>query len=228
MKNIYIITLLLFLSYRSFSQLTISPVSLSANLSVNEEKIFSIYINNPSNEPVLYWWKVIKPNGFPQYWQTQTCDGVLCYLWNVDKNSKIKPDTVFPNIPRLVTIHLKPDSIPGEANICFKIYSDNQHLNEINSTDCNDLIQASTSSTNQESRNEIVIYPNPTSDYFSIKNDDEITSIKIYNVMGKLVLNQKHSIGKTYSVENLESGLHFIELSYLFDKRRIQKLLINH
>lgn len=213
MKNFYLFILFSLLAFSSFSQLTISPVSLSASLNVNQEKICSIYINNPTNDPVLYWWKVEKPNGFPQYWQTQTCDGVLCYLWNVDKNSKNKPDTVFPNEPRLVTIHIKPDSIEGQANICFKIYSDNQHQNEEGSTDCNDLITAGTTSSDETYKKEAVIFPNPTTDVFSIKNDDEVTSVKVYDVMGRKMMDEKHYLGKSYDLSYRGKGLYKIVLT---------------
>lgn len=226
MKNTYLF-LFLFIAFNSFAQLSISPVSLSANVNIEEDKLFTLYVNNSSNEMKLYWWKVIKPNGFPQNWTTQTCDGVTCYNYNFDRSPSNKPDTVFPNIQRAVTIHFDPESSEGSANICFKIYSDPQYQNEVASTDCTDLIVAGTSSSNEFDKREVLIYPNPTSDFISIKNDDEVMAVKVYDVMGRMILNQNHSVGKTYGVKNFGYGMHFIELTAFNNEKVTKKIIFN-
>jgi len=57
----------------------------------------------------------------------------------------------------------------------------------------------------------INIYPNPTNDFLYF-NTNDIFDIKIYDIMGKLVLNQKTIIGKNkIDVNNLKSGIYIIK-----------------
>jgi hypothetical protein len=61
--------------------------------------------------------------------------------------------------------------------------------------------------TNHELR--AMLYPNPTSTLLSIKTDEEIKEISIYNSIGVLVQKEKTN---TFSVEQLASGLYFLTI----------------
>lgn len=59
---------------------------------------------------------------------------------------------------------------------------------------------------------EIKIYPNPTSGEFLIKYDKMITSYKLYNTKGELVLSEKvNATKKQVNISNLTKGTYFIE-----------------
>ncbi len=59
----------------------------------------------------------------------------------------------------------------------------------------------------------ISIYPNPIEDILFIENNNsiEITSMKIYDMLGRLVLEKKENIIQL-NISRLESGLFFIVL----------------
>jgi hypothetical protein len=59
----------------------------------------------------------------------------------------------------------------------------------------------------------ITTYPNPVQDILTIKNTDttEITSIKLYDLLGRLVLTKKDNISEI-DVSHLNSGVLFVEI----------------
>ena len=66
----------------------------------------------------------------------------------------------------------------------------------------------------------IVIYPNPTKDIISIETRLEI-DIEIYDVMGKLMINQK---SKRIDLSNYPNGIY--NMSILYNGNRYSKKVI--
>lgn len=62
--------------------------------------------------------------------------------------------------------------------------------------------------------NNFVLYPNPVSDrlYFGSQNGEELTSVQVYDVNGKLCMEQNNPQGDI-NVQTLQPGLYFIKLS---------------
>ena len=69
----------------------------------------------------------------------------------------------------------------------------------------------------------ISIYPNPTSDFISIKGIENIKSIKVYSILGSL----EKEVFNTNQVDvsELASGVHFIKVdnSSVFSKKFIKQ-----
>ena len=60
--------------------------------------------------------------------------------------------------------------------------------------------------------NDIIIFPNPTSSFLAIKSNNLISPISIYDISGKLVLqNMGNSKEIILDISNLNSGLYFIK-----------------
>lgn len=57
-----------------------------------------------------------------------------------------------------------------------------------------------------------LIYPNPTFDSFSIKNDSEVDEISIFNIVGKKVLTESHITGEEHKVSELKRGIYLVRL----------------
>ncbi|EMY81922.1 secreted Por secretion system protein C-terminal sorting domain [Psychroflexus gondwanensis ACAM 44] len=70
-----------------------------------------------------------------------------------------------------------------------------------------------TLSTNQFSQADFTVYPNPTQDVWNIKTTVNISSVKVYNLMGNLVLNQKVDANEAViSSEGLATGVYFVKI----------------
>ena len=58
--------------------------------------------------------------------------------------------------------------------------------------------------------NELVVFPNPTKDVFTISSNEKINSIDIYNAMGKLVQTTNSA---TSTLTDFENGVYFISVN---------------
>jgi beta-glucanase (GH16 family) len=67
--------------------------------------------------------------------------------------------------------------------------------------------------------NKFHIYPNPAIDTINIKTDAEIDSLKLYNVLGQLVI-EKHVNSRQLNVEDLTSGVYILKI-------KVEDLLVN-
>ena len=59
---------------------------------------------------------------------------------------------------------------------------------------------------------ETMVYPNPCFDSFSIKNDLQVKSISIYNIVGKEVLTASHIHEGVHDVSALRKGIYLVQL----------------
>lgn len=59
---------------------------------------------------------------------------------------------------------------------------------------------------------QIKIYPNPTTDFIQIANDNDVSKIAIYNIIGKNLKTSTHFSGKSHDVSSLQKGIYLIRL----------------
>ncbi len=68
--------------------------------------------------------------------------------------------------------------------------------------------------------NQIELYPNPTSGFINLNNYDEIKSIKLFDINGvDLSENIKMNINNMIDVSFIQSGLYFLEITFLNDRK---------
>lgn len=80
----------------------------------------------------------------------------------------------------------------------------------------------------QENIEPLTIFPNPSSTYLTISfNSDEIKNIKIISLSGKIILEQTQ-IDKNIEVNNLPTGMYFVQISYLKTNKVFTKKVIIH
>ena len=96
------------------------------------------------------------------------------------------------------------------TNRLFIVGSSNVVLDDVCWGSC-DTCSPIGSSENIE-LNDIIIFPNPTSSFLTIKSNNLISPISIYDITGKLVLqNRGNSKEIILDISNLNSGLYFIK-----------------
>ncbi len=76
----------------------------------------------------------------------------------------------------------------------------------------------------ESDNNELTIYPNPAKNEINIRSSNRINQLKIYNLVGKVVVSKTEVTDKLYF--NLMSGLYFIEIELEDGQVHKQKLLI--
>lgn len=60
-------------------------------------------------------------------------------------------------------------------------------------------------------QSEIVVYPNPANDRFSIKHQDQVLGVKAFDLIGKRVLLEPTS-DQTYDIQSLQAGIYMLEV----------------
>lgn len=79
--------------------------------------------------------------------------------------------------------------------------------------------------------NEVSVFPNPSNGLVTLKNSGgTVYTVKLFNGLGQEVINESkleaNETGKTLSLEHLEAGIYFIELSNN-EARTVKKLALN-
>ncbi len=69
-----------------------------------------------------------------------------------------------------------------------------------------------------------IIYPNPTDNSFTISNFDQIKSIEVYDLMGKLYQLPQ---GENININHLENGIYLIKITNMYDDVMWKKLIKN-
>jgi beta-glucanase (GH16 family) len=87
------------------------------------------------------------------------------------------------------------------------------------------VYQNGTASTEDFFSAQFLVYPNPASDFISIKTEKSIDKIEVYSTIGKLVLREK-SISKNLNVKSLKAGLYLMKI-YSEDKIATKKIILN-
>jgi len=67
-------------------------------------------------------------------------------------------------------------------------------------------------STLESKSNNISPYPNPTSSFFILGGLGERSTVKVFDVSGKLVLSQEAGKGDSINVENLSKGIYLVQV----------------
>lgn len=68
--------------------------------------------------------------------------------------------------------------------------------------------------SNEVKNNAAIIYPNPATDVINIKTDKKINWVQLYDLSGKLLLNQKNlNSGASLNVSNLPKGIYILKIN---------------
>jgi hypothetical protein len=212
MKRFFTLILSLIFIGNISSQVGITPGSLSSTISEKEEHVYELKVTNNGTANAQVWWKINKSN-LPLAWQVYMCDSRQCYTPSVDATPQTKPNEIEPGKTQTWTLHLNPNEVVGSGKIFIQLFSDKTLKTLLAETDKEATIVADRSlSTSNFATSDIKVYPNPTDDFFTIKNDANIAKVMVYNIIGKEVESFKHYVGAVYNVSDYIRGIYIIKL----------------
>ncbi len=124
-------------------------------------------------------------------------------------------------------------SVKGEGSVTFKVNPFNDGLIGTYLLDMN-IARVSSADINEISsiNNNLIIYPNPVSNYIYLKNFDNINyeTIQILNYIGQTILSNHYSLlTNHYSIDisNLSNGIYYIKAINNNDEVFYKKFIIN-
>ena len=176
--------------------------------------------NNQGNANSLYW--VRNEIQMPAGWGSAICDYVRCYFQSVGER---KLDLTGGQVSTF-DLHLYNNmgSTPPGATIAhgdsIVIEICVFEINDTTTTQCfkttficddNSAIDDENAAPTQE----LVISPNPATNYFTISNDDEIGKVEVYDIIGAKVKVFDRRSTSIFEVSDLPTGMYLVRT---FDK----------
>ncbi len=58
----------------------------------------------------------------------------------------------------------------------------------------------------------VTIYPNPATDFISVSNEDKVSEIVIYNLVGRKIKTFEVESGARYNISDLVEGMYLIQI----------------
>lgn len=217
MKQAFTLIFLFIFGLGLTAQISVTPDTFEKTIKETEKAIFPMTVTNTETAPLTVYWKLIKSDDWPAEWQTQVCDGVLCYGFNTDANPANKPNNMEGMASSNIwSLKVDPVKVKGSGKIHMEFYSDSDGENKIGTTEFeakfvadSDLVS---STSDRDFSSNLTIYPNPAQNYFQIKNDNDLASISVVNILGKEVWTKKHSHSASYDVSDLYKGMYLVRM----------------
>lgn len=214
MKYLYAIVFV-FVCFVSQAQITHLPSP--AKMTVHKDSFdvkFTVTYKADFDDATKIYWKIIKDTTtWNKSWFSYLCDNELCYDRNVDKSSGSLPNT-FGIGDYKWDFHIQPFGNEGATIVQLVLYTDKNHTEEIYRTRI--YINVDPASTQQTiSANQIKVFPNPASEYFSITNQSNVDKIRVYNMFGAEVKTFFHYNNAQHQIDELRSGMYLLRM---FDK----------
>jgi len=210
MKKIFTLIILL-TGLTAYSQdFELSPDVIDFNLDGSEEAFKIGYVLKNNTDASLNWyWTLTLDDDFPKEWEVQICDQTLC--WAVGTLTRPTDDdgnlliASSETNPSQTYVLVNSVGVAGSGSAKFCIYDDKALTSEVACT-------SFSTSVSQESLADINIFPNPANDFFQLSDNQEVSSIQMFDIVGKKVMDIEHTNNKQYDISHLRNGLYIVRL----------------
>jgi len=209
-------TLLLFFLTFSISlsaQVTLKltePEGSTTVLASDDDIVAKGFLKNESEDTITVMWKrniISLKDG----WETAVCDKNLCYVPSYGETSAADGTNLVlaPGEESNFDVHVYPDGTEGFAIVEVTATDITNSANTV--TGRYEFNQMSTS-TFDFKKADIKIYPNPTIDFISLTEDDQVERLIIYNIVGRPVKLFDANYSNHYDVMDLPTGMYLVRL----------------
>ncbi len=159
-----------------------------------------------------WYWEINRPGSMPTDWIFSVCDINTCYAPGVETCPETKPNLLNPGESLTFNIYLNPKEVEGMDDLELRLFNVNNSEDTYLTASLYYEVAVVSNVLDQDVQAEFKLFPNPTSDYFQIENDDNIHMVSLHSVVGKEIAQYKHEIGQAYSVSDLSSGFYMARL----------------
>jgi len=225
MKKLYIILSLIIISTGSLTaqnSFDFSPSNFHDSIhNLNSFGSHQIDIIKRTSDDLSLGWATVTKD-WPQEWETTLCPYGACLTGIPDSGEML---TLTGTENAYMRITMNPYDHMYTASVEFNVWDMN---NPSDSAHCSFLITADdfTSVVETASGKSISIYPNPASEYISIKNEEDFDDeIHIINSSGKMLSSHTLKANQLMriSINELSPGVYFINFK---ESPEIRKLIV--
>lgn len=160
-----------------------------------------------------FFWELILDEDVPEEWVFSICDSNTCYLGGTYLCPEDKPNTLEAGSKLQFSIYLNPNGVAGGFhNTTLKLFAVADASVTHVEPEVSWMVDFATSVEDAQIDTDFTLFPNPTSDYFNISNDQNIAQVSVYTILGKEMFTFDHEVGQAYSVADLEEGFYLARL----------------
>ena len=205
MKKALLLSFALFSFGYIFGQLQVSPIQFDTCVGVNNPDLsLDSHVKNLGGSSIdVVWSRTIV--SMPDAWDNYVCTGLLCYGPDTEKGSFILGAG---GTTELLT-HFNVNGTEGSSVVTITLTEKNNPTNSVTVT--YNICAQTTATNNVINANSIVLYPNPTVDYFMIKNKSNVAKVNISNIAGRQ-LKTYNTPRDRYDVGDLNGGIYIVQL----------------
>ena len=197
---------------RGLSQtITLTPmvVNSAVNIDSFEVKAKATIKNTSTQTKKFIWTRTII--SMTSGWQSLVCDVKAC--WGSNVSTAPEQIELLANGTSNLDVYIRPNHIAGAATIEMRM---TEVGNETNAVTGRYLFSTTTPTRDifKNSVSNIKLYPNPTTDYFMVANDnnDSVERIVVYNIIGRAVKMYMTNETNRYSLGDLPEGIYMVRL----------------
>lgn len=225
MKRLVLVFHFLALSLGCFAQnggLTFSTSNAKKDVAVDLNDPFldvqvPITITNTSKDTAKIIWRRLVLNG-PNKWTTRVCDNNNCYDEIVSSNLDPKlrlnePFIIPPGQKADLIMYFLPYGTAGTGKIGITLALAQKPDTIIANLNYEANIRGMVTSTRDIRNEEVQLFPNPSTDYFLLKNlSENVDRVVLYNVIGRKMREFTAQEGSRYRLAGLPDGIYLAAL----------------
>ena len=205
-KNLLLFILIATFGFTASAQVAIAPAPVVvAGITVADADVVahSLMTSNASEEKTYRWLREVI--SITDGWQSAICDKNACYFPNEDS----KEVTFTAGEEGTMDVHVYPNGLEGEALI--KITITDVADSTISASNLYYFNMTPSATTNID-KNQIHLYPNPTSGIFAITTNDLVKELFVYNLTGRAVRHFDAVTSRNYDIESLPRGNYIVRM----------------
>lgn len=180
--------------------------------SAGQDVVIKGTLTNETNSDINLTWKrevqYIFSSG-DDSWESAVCDLNRCYLPFVSQADFILPANGTSNLDA----HVYPSGINGDSAFVIIHLEDQDSGDTLLSVNYKFFEDMSLSSETVTPQVQTIVFPNPAASYFRVKSDELISSVQVFDIVGKPVLDAKvQSSDVTLNISHLNRGMYIVRI----------------
>lgn len=178
---------------------------------------YTFTITNIGTQTARFWWEIDRPVDMPRDWQFSICDANLCYPLGTESPTCDDSGVNILSAGESITYYkvgIEAGDSTGEHEVVFRLIDDCAATDPVNLGEVTITFNAIPPSSvdDLELNDDIVLFPNPTVDRFQINKDQNVSSLAVFNIVGKNIMNLAHRVGQSHDVSDLENGFYLVRM----------------
>lgn len=207
-----LLTLFTLTSFYASGQITVLDQDVTVEILPDvEEKKTDVRIINTTTETLEFYWD-IQRDAAPVEWEFKLCDINLCYVWGVESCPCSQTNYFAPGDTATIQLYINPNGIEGTSDVTVRILESCGRDSTYASFPVSYNVSNSVSTEFEEIEDNTILYPNPSSSSFRLKNDANVSNIMVYNIIGKRMYSEAHRQGMSHDISQLNRGIYLVRI----------------